>query len=115
MTPLVMDEIVVLVTAGSEAEATSIASALVEQELVACVNILPDVRSIFQWEGKVTEEREFLLVAKTVSQAFEQVAAAVKSLHSYNIPEVIALPIQHGLPEYLSWVRNVTKPAGQPA
>lgn len=115
MTPLVMDEIVVLVTAGSEAEATRIARALVEQDLVACVNILPDVRSIFHWEGKITEEREFLLVAKTVSQAFDRVATAVKSLHSYNVPEVIALPIQHGLPEYLSWVRNVTKPAGQPA
>ena len=69
MLPLVMDEIVVLVTAGSETEATNIARALVEQELVACVNILPGVRSMFQWEGKVAEEREFLLVAKTVSQA----------------------------------------------
>jgi periplasmic divalent cation tolerance protein len=115
MLPLVMDEIVVLVTAGSETEATNIARALVEQELVACVNVLPGVRSIFQWEGKVTEERECLLVAKTVSRAFEQVATAVKSLHSYSVPEVIALPIQHGLPEYLSWVRDVTKPAGQPA
>ena len=115
MLPVVMDEIVVLVTAGSEAEATKIARALVEQELVACVNVLPGVRSIFQWEGKVTEESEFLLIAKTVSQAFEQVATAVKSLHSYSVPEVIALPIQHGLPEYLSWVRGVTKPAGQPA
>jgi periplasmic divalent cation tolerance protein len=110
-----MDEIVVLVTAGSEAEATNIARALVEQGLVACVNVLPGVRSIFPWEGKVTEEREFLLIAKTVSQAFEQVATVVKSLHSYSVPEVIALPIQHGLPEYLSWVRDVTKPAGQPA
>ena len=104
-----------LVTAGSETEATNIARALVEQELVACVNVLPGVRSIFQWEGKVTEEGEFLLIAKTVSQAFEQVATAVKSLHSYSVPEVIALPIQHGLPEYLSWVRGVIKPAGQPA
>lgn len=110
-----MEEIVVLVTAGSETEATNIARALVEQGLVACVNVLPGVRSIFQWEGKVTEEHEFLLIAKTVSQAFEQVATAVKSLHSYSVPEVIALPIQHGLPEYLNWVRDVTKPAGQSA
>jgi len=110
-----MDEIVVLVTAGSETEATNIAKALVEQELVACVNILPGVRSIFRWEGEVTEECEYLLVAKTVSQAFERVAAAVKSIHSYSVPEVIALPIQHGLPEYLSWVRDVTKHASQPS
>jgi periplasmic divalent cation tolerance protein len=110
-----MDEIVVLVTAGSDEEATSIAKVLVEQRLVACVNILPGVRSIFQWEGKVAEEHELLLVAKTVSQAFEQVATAVKSLHSYSVPEVIALPIQQGLPEYLSWVRDVTKQASQSA
>jgi periplasmic divalent cation tolerance protein len=108
-----IDEIVVLITAGSEAEATKIARALVEQELVACVNILPNVRSIFQWEGKVTEEQEFLLMAKTVSQAFDRVASAVKSLHSYTVPEVIALPIQHGLSEYLSWIGDVTKQARQ--
>jgi periplasmic divalent cation tolerance protein len=110
-----MDEIVVLVTTGSEAEARRIARALVEQELVACVNVLPSVRSIFRWEGQVVEEQEFLLVAKTVSQAFERVATAVKSMHSYSLPEVIALPIQQGLPEYLSWVRDVTKPTGQTA
>ncbi|TFG66132.1 MAG: divalent-cation tolerance protein CutA [Nitrospirales bacterium] len=110
-----MDEIVVLVTTGSEAEARRIARALVEQELVACVNVLPSVRSIFRWEGQVVEEQEFLLVAKTVSQAFERVATAVKSMHSYSLPEVIALPIQQGLPEYLRWVRDVTKPTGQTA
>jgi len=103
-----MDEIVVLVTAGSEEEATRIARDLVEKKLVACVNILPGVRSIFQWEGKVTEECEYLLIAKTVSQAFEPVVAAVKSLHSYRVPEIIALPIQQGLPEYLRWVREST-------
>jgi periplasmic divalent cation tolerance protein len=108
-----MDEIVVLVTVGSEVEATSIARDLVEKKLVACVNILPGVRSIFQWEGKVTEECEYLLVAKTVSQVFEDVVAAVKSLHSYRIPEVIALPIQQGLPEYLHWVREATSQASQ--
>ena len=108
-----MDEIVVLVTVGSEAEATSIANVLVGQGLVACVNILPGIRSIFQWEGKVTEEQECLLVAKTMNQAFEPVAAAVKSLHSYDVPEVIALPINKGLPEYLGWIRDVTKQVDQ--
>jgi len=108
-----MEEIVVLITAGSEVESVKIARALVEQELVACVNILPGVRSIFRWEGKVTEEHEYVLVAKTVSQAFDRVAAAVKSLHSYSVPEVIAVPIQHGLPEYLSWIREATTQTGK--
>jgi periplasmic divalent cation tolerance protein len=110
-----MDEIVVLVTTGSEAEARCIARALVEQELVACVNVLPNVRSIFRWEGQVVEDQEFLLIAKTISQAFERVAAAVKSMHSYSLPEVIALPIQQGLPEYLAWIRDTTKQTGQMA
>ena len=100
-----------LVTVGSEAEATNIATVLVEKGLVACVNILPGVRSIFRWEGEVTEEHEFLLVAKTVSQAFDHVASTVKSLHSYSVPEVIALPIQQGLPEYLSWIGDATSVA----
>ncbi len=104
-----MAKIVVLVTSGSEAEATKIARGLVEQQLVACVNILPGIRSFFHWEGKVTDETEFLLIAKTVDSLFEQVATAVKSLHSYSTPEVIALPIQDGLQDYLDWIENVTK------
>ena len=108
-----MSEIVVLITAGSETEATKIANELVGQNLVACVNILPGVRSIFQWEGKVTEEQECLMIAKTVTQAFEQVGSMVRRLHSYKVPEVIALPIQEGLPDYLRWIEDVTKQARQ--
>ena len=102
-----------LVTVGSEPEAERIANKLVEQELVACVNVLPGILSVFRWEGKVSREQEVLLIAKTVNQLFERVVSVVKSLHSYDVPEVIALPIQHGLPEYLSWVRNVTNQAKQ--
>ena len=104
-----MGEIVVIVTVGSEGEATAIARMLVEQGLVACVNIIPGVRSIFQWEGTVTEEQEFLLMAKTVSQAFDLLASAVKAHHSYSVPEVIALPIEQVTNDYLNWVRYMTK------
>ena len=107
-----MDEIIVLITTGSQDEARSIARLLVEKELVACVNVFPGVRSIFRWEGQVVEEQECLLVAKTVSGAFNRVAAEVKSIHSYSLPEVIALPIQQGLPEYLSWVGEAVKVTG---
>ena len=104
-----MDEIVVLMTVGSGDEATKIARILVERGLVACVNIVPGVRSIFQWEGNITEEQEFLLVAKTVKQAFDRLTSAVKANHSYRVPEIIALPIQHGSEEYLAWIRGMIK------
>ena len=104
-----MDEIVVMVTVCSEDEATKISKVLVEKKLAACVNIIPGVRSIFQWDGKITEEQEFLLLAKTVKEAFDQLARAVKANHSYRVPEVIAIPIQHGSKEYLSWIREMTK------
>ena len=97
-----------LITVGSEAEARNIATVLVEKRLVACVNILPGVQSIFRWEGEVAEERECLLMAKTVNSVFDHVASTVKSLHSYSVPEVIALPIQQGLSEYLSWIGEAT-------
>lgn len=106
-----MHEIVVFVTAGSEEEGLKISRILVEERAVACVNLLPGIRSIFQWEGKVREEQEVLLVAKTVSGSFDRVASLVCANHSYDVPEIIAFPIQNGLPEYLSWVREMTTPA----
>jgi periplasmic divalent cation tolerance protein len=104
-----MDEIVVLVTVGSEVEATAISRVLVKSGLAACVNIIPGVRSIFQWNGTITEEQEILLLAKTVKQAFDQLALAVKANHSYGVPEIIALPIQYGSEDYLTWVRGMTR------
>ncbi len=98
-----------LVTVSSDDEATTIARMLVVQGLAACVNIIPGVRSIYQWEGKVEEEREYLLMAKTIRQAFDRLVAVVKEHHSYSVPEIIALPIQHGTSEYLQWVRDMTK------
>lgn len=104
-----MEEIVVLVTVGSEEEATRLSRILVKTGSAACVNIIPGVRSIFKWDGDITEEHEFLLLAKTVRQGFDQLVSMVKANHSYSVPEVIALPIQHGSEEYLTWIREATK------
>jgi periplasmic divalent cation tolerance protein len=104
-----MDEIIVLITTGSEEEGQCIAKALVEKGAVACVNMLPGVRSIFRWEGNVVEEQEVLLMAKTVAGCFDRVASIVCANHSYQVPEIISLPIQQGNPEYLSWVREMSQ------
>lgn len=102
-------EIVVFVTTSSEEEAMRIGLALVQAELASCVNVLPQVRSIFRWEGKVTEEQEFMMVIKSRSDLFEVLAVTVKRLHSYAVPEIIALPIVKGSEEYLAWIRDSTR------
>ena len=100
--------IVVLVTAASKQQAGRIGRGLVRAELAACVNIVPGVRSIFRWEGKVSEEREALLIIKSRTDLFRRLAAEVKRLHSYQVPEVIAFPIAHGAADYLAWIQKST-------
>ena len=105
------DAVVIFVTAGSEAEAETIAKALVEERLAACVNILSPMRSIYRWQGKVADDREWLLVIKTHAERFAAVETTVKALHSYQVPEVIALPIVVGTEGYLQWLReSVSEP-----
>jgi periplasmic divalent cation tolerance protein len=105
------DSIVIFVTAGSEAEAEAIAKALVEERLAACVNMLSPIRSLYRWEGKVADDREWLLLIKTRVERFAAVEARVKALHSYQVPEVIALPIVAGAEEYMRWLReSVSEP-----
>ena len=103
------DSIVIFVTAGSEAEAEILATALVEEHLAACVNILSPIRSIYRWEGKVADDREWLLLIKTRAERFAAVEAKVKALHSYQVPEVIALPIVAGAEGYMRWLRGETE------
>ncbi len=103
-------EIVVLITTPSQDEATKIARALVEARVAACANILPRIRSIFRWEGKTQEEDESLIIVKSQSQLFEKLSQTIKGLHSYAVPEIIALRITDGLPEYLQWLRDETNP-----
>ena len=103
------DPILVLVTCGSEEEALKIANALVEGRLAACVNLVAPIRSIYRWEGKIWDEKEWLLIIKTQKQRFEELEKKVKSLHSYSVPEIISLPIVEGSSAYLNWIRENTK------
>jgi periplasmic divalent cation tolerance protein len=103
------DEIIVLITASSKEEAVKLGTALVEERLAACVNIVPEVRSLFSWEGKTQDERETLLIAKSRQPLLRQLVSRVKSLHSYTVPEVIALPIVGGSEDYLAWLSESTK------
>lgn len=100
----------VFVTAGSEAEAKSIARALVQEKLAACVSLFP-VSSIYMWQNALQEEGEWQLVIKTQAQRFNALAERVRSLHSYKVPELIALPIQAGSADYLQWI-NATMQSG---
>ena len=101
--------VVVLVTASSEEEAVRIGRKLVEDRLAACANIVPKIRSIFQWEGKVAEERECLVILKTRGELLSEVEGAVLALHSYQVPEIIALPIEGGSAPYLEWINEETR------
>jgi periplasmic divalent cation tolerance protein len=103
--------IVVLVTCGSRAEARRIAGEIVSRRLAACANLLETpVQSVYRWKGKVEKAREFLLVIKTSSARLAALQAEVKRLHSYDVPEFIALPIIAGSPEYLRWLADCVTP-----
>lgn len=101
--------ILVLVTCPNPEVASSIARQLVEEELVACGNILPTVRSIYRWQGQVMDEPESLLILKTRPELFEPVRERVLALHPYEVPEVLSLRPEAGHPAYLDWVLGSTK------
>lgn len=102
--------IVVFMTAGSREEATSISQYLVESRLAACVQILPGMESVYRWEGKIERSSEILLLAKTTQDKFEELETAVRSLHSYDTPDIIALTVTAGSAPYLAWLtKNVSE------
>jgi periplasmic divalent cation tolerance protein len=98
------DKRLVLTTAGSEEEAHKIGHLLVEQRIAACVNIVPQITSIYRWQGKVEDAREWLLIVKTTAAAFDRVRAAIAEIHSYEVPEIICLTIEDGSTNYLQWI-----------
>jgi periplasmic divalent cation tolerance protein len=100
--------IVVFITAPSVDEADKIADVLVGQRKAACVNIVPQVRSRFWWQGKIESEEEALLIVKTRSELLDEVIGLVKANHSYEVPEVVALPIAGGNEDYLNWLDEET-------
>jgi periplasmic divalent cation tolerance protein len=103
------DARIVLTTAGSPEEAEKIARALVEGRLAACVNIVPQIQSVYRWKDKIEHETEWLLIIKTKTNLFESVADAIKELHSYELPECVMLEVDSGSERYLNWIRENTR------
>lgn len=98
------DAIVVFMTAATGEEATRLAEMLVGARLAACVQILPPMESVYRWQGSVERQREVLLIAKTKRSKFEELERKVRSVHSYEIPEIVALPLVAGSGPYLEWI-----------
>lgn len=108
------DKILVLTTAPDEAQAGRMAAALVERRLAACVAVTPGVRSVYRWQGKVETAGEWALTIKTRAALYEAVEAAIRELHSYEVPEILAVPVAAGSRAYLDWVEAETAVAGGP-
>ena len=100
------EKIVVFSTCGSEDEAVKVGRALVEARVAACVNIVPKIRSIYRWKGEVQDDSEWLLVIKSSRSLFDRLKAELRKVHSYEVPELLAIPVVDGSPEYLDWLNR---------
>jgi len=100
------DVVVVLVTCATMDDATRIARAVVEGRKAACVNILPQIRSIYRWEEEIHDESELLLIIKTTGEMFEALSTTIREVHPYSVPEIVALPVTDGYDGYLRWVQE---------
>ncbi len=105
------DKIVVLSTCASAEEAERLARRVIDDRLAACVNVLSPVRSFYRWKGEIEDSAEWLLIIKTTRDKFDALRAALESAHTYEVPEVIAIPIVEGSPNYLSWIERELQPA----
>ena len=104
------DAIVVLMTAGSREEAARLADMLVVSHLAACVQMMPEMESVYHWKGSVERAAEILLIAKTTRANFDELESAVRALHSYETPEIVALPLTAASAPYLEWLTTTVKP-----
>jgi periplasmic divalent cation tolerance protein len=105
-----MSILLVLTNLPDRETAERLAGALIEQRVAACVNILAPCRSVYRWKGAVQREEEHPVLIKTTAERYPALEAAIRAAHPYELPEIIAVPIEHGLPAYLAWVDAETKP-----
>lgn len=105
--------IVVVTTVESEEQADRIARELLRRRQAACVNVVPGLRSLYRWQGKVCRDAELLLLIKTLDQEFDGVAATLRELHSYELPEILAIPVGRGEPRFLDWIKASVDKAGE--
>ena len=100
------DPQIVLCTVPDDATARQIASALVAEQLAACVNIVPGITSVYRWKGAIETATELLLIIKTTAAVYSRLQDRIRALHPYELPEVIAVSLDHGLPDYLAWIKT---------
>jgi periplasmic divalent cation tolerance protein len=100
--------LIIFVTVESQSEAVRIGEGMVNAKLAACANIIPGVQSVYKWKGKVVRAQEVLLILKSTKSRYAALEKTIKSMHTYETPEIIALPVKEGLDQYLAWVRNET-------
>jgi periplasmic divalent cation tolerance protein len=112
--PAAPEVLIVVTTVGTQEQALDIANHLVESRLAACVNVVPGIRSIFRWKGEVNDDTEFMLLAKTVKGKYADVAAAIRELHSYELPEILAYPATFAEEAFAAWVEAATKDPDEP-
>ncbi|WP_281950970.1 divalent-cation tolerance protein CutA [Nitrosophilus kaiyonis] len=104
-----MSYILVLSTASNKEEAKKIANILVKEKLAACVNIIDNIFSVYEWKNEICEDNEVLMIIKTKKDKFENLSKKIKEIHSYEVPEIIALDITEGSKEYLNWIDDILK------
>jgi periplasmic divalent cation tolerance protein len=108
-----MSYVLVIITTSNKEEAVKIVRDLLKERLIACANIVGPVSSLFWWQGKIDETNEFLVFMKSSKNLFERLSERVREIHSYDVPEIIALPIIEGSPPYLDWLKASLQPVGE--